>query len=86
MKKGLLRKHYHCPDCGGELAAASETHATAMRKIEIQDSAAFDVGLTVPQFRCASCARDVLHPQEEMRGALMEAAASAFRAANIPPG
>lgn len=86
VKKGLLRKHYHCPGCGGELTSASETPATAKRKIEIQDGAAFEVGLTVPQFRCASCARDVLHPEEEMRGALMEAAATAFRAASIPPG
>jgi hypothetical protein len=86
VKKGLLRKHYYCPSCGGELTGAANAQATSTRSIEIQESAPFEVGLTIPQFRCATCARDVLHPQEEVRSGLMEAAAGAFRAANIPPG
>ena len=86
VKKGLIRKHYHCPDCGGELTGESSTHASTRHSIEIHQSAPFDVALTVPLFRCASCERDLLHPPEEVRGALMEAAGNAFRAANVPPG
>ena len=86
VKKGLIRKHYHCPGCGGELSGEPGVHASNTRSLQIQESAPFNVALTIPQFRCAKCERDILHPEQEIRGALMEAAANAFRAANIPPG
>jgi len=86
VKKGLIRKHYHCPGCGGELGAEPGTHASARHNVALSESAPFDVGLTVALFRCGACGRDCLHPADEVRTALMEAAADAFRAANVPPG
>ncbi|MDH4191887.1 MAG: hypothetical protein OEW21_17000 [Betaproteobacteria bacterium] len=85
-KRGLIRKRYHCPGCGGDMPAESGRHASARHRIEFSDSATVDVALTLPLYRCARCEHDVLHPRQEVQRALMDAAASAFRSANVPPG
>ena len=86
VKKGLLRARYHCPGCGAELTRESGSHAGTQRSLDLQGSATFEVALQVALYRCPGCGKDASHPTEEVEGAVMRAAANAFRAADIPPG
>ena len=85
-KKGLFKKHYLCPGCGGGLPDEAGTHATLERALELKGSAAFSATLSVPLYHCASCGVAAMRPGEEIASALMKAAAQAFQAAGIPPG
>ena len=85
-KKGLLKKRYHCPGCGGELPDEAGTHTTLERRLELKDSAPFGATVSVPLYHCGDCGVAAMRPGEEMASALMKAAAQAFQTAGIPPG
>jgi len=86
QKKGLLKKRYLCPGCGGELPSEPGTHATVERSLTLKDSAPFSATVAVPLYHCAGCGQAAMHPGDEMTNALMKAAAQAFQSAGIPPG
>lgn len=85
-KKGLFKKRYLCPGCGGELPDEAGTHATLERTLTLMDSAPFSATVSVPLYRCGSCGVAAMHPGEDRTDALMKAAAQAFQTAGIPPG
>ncbi|MDX1376358.1 MAG: hypothetical protein R3357_12375 [Burkholderiales bacterium] len=85
-KKGLLKKRYLCPGCGGELPQDAGTHATLERSLALKDSAPFNATVAVPLYRCGGCGVAAMRPGNEMTDALMRAAAQAFQSAGIPPG
>lgn len=84
-EKGLLFKHYHCRECGAELAKQSDHRETFPFDIALPDYQAFRVELTAPVYRCPKCSREQLHSLKEVRSHTPEALAEAFRAAQIPP-
>jgi hypothetical protein len=86
QKKGLLKKRYHCPGCGGALPDEAGTHTTLERRLELKDSAPFGATVSLPLYRCGGCGVAAMRPGEEMANALMKAAAQAFQTAGIPPG
>jgi len=86
QKKGMLKKRYLCPGCGGELASEPGTHATLERSLSLKDSAAFSATLAVPLYHCSACGVSAMRPGDELSNALMKAAAQAFQSAEIPPG
>jgi hypothetical protein len=86
QKKGLLKKRYVCPGCGGELPNEPGTHATLERSLTLKDSAPFSAMVAVPLYHCAGCGQAAMHPGDEMTNALMKAAAQAFQSGGIPPG
>lgn len=86
QKKGLLKKRYLCPGCGGELPDEAGTHATLERALALKDSAPFNATLSVPLYRCGGCGVSAMRPGAETTNALMKAAAQAFQSAGIPPG
>jgi hypothetical protein len=85
-KKGLFKKRYLCPGCGGELPDEAGTHATLERTLTLLDSAPFSATVSVPLYRCGSCGVAAVHPDEDRTDALMKAASQAFQSAGIPPG
>jgi len=86
QKKGLLKKRYLCPGCGGELPDEAGTHATHEHALALKDSAPFSATLSVPLYHCSGCGVAAMRPGDEMTNALMKAATQAFRSAGIPPG
>jgi hypothetical protein len=85
-RKGLFKKRYLCPGCGGELPDEAGTHATLERTLTLLDSAPFSATVSVPLYRCGSCGVAAMHPGEDRTDALMKAASQAFQSAGIPPG
>lgn len=86
QKKGLFKKRFFCPGCGGQLPDEAGTHATLERELALKDSAPFSATLSVPLYHCTGCGVAAMRPGEERTSALMKAAAQAFQTAGIPPG
>ena len=84
VQKGLFRKRRLCPGCGEELPG-EEGCSTHEASISMPDTDPVNVKLSLPMHRC-SCGREVTLPKTEVERGVMQAAANAFRAADIPPG
>jgi hypothetical protein len=80
---GLLIKHDHCAGCGAELGKGAGDPHTFSFGITLNDLPAFEVALTLPVHRCASCGREQLHSVKEVRSRTPAALAHAFKAAKI---
>jgi hypothetical protein len=85
-KKGVFKKRYLCPDCGGTLPDEAGSHAMLERTLTLLDSTPFSAKVSVPLYRCGGCGVAAMHPGEDTTNALMKAAAQAFQTAGIPPG
>lgn len=84
VEKGLFRKRRLCPECGTELAGDGD-HSTHRAAISMPDAEPVSVELSLPVQRCG-CGREVTLPKTEVERGVMQAAANAFRNAEIPPG
>lgn len=84
VEKGLFRRRRLCPGCGEELGGdgARSTHEAS---ISLPDTAPVRVELSLPMQRCG-CGREVTLPKTQVERGVMQAAANAFRNAEIPPG
>ncbi|NHA13924.1 hypothetical protein [Thioalkalivibrio sp. XN279] len=85
VEKGLFRKRRLCPDCGTELSGEPNGKSTHQATVDVPDSEAVSVELSLPVQNC-SCGREVTLPKSEVERGVMQAAANAFRSAEIPPG
>lgn len=85
-EKGLIVKHFHCADCGGELRQQADHRHTFSFDIALPQIDAFAVDLTTPVYRCSRCGREQLHSLKELRKLTPAALAHAFKAAQIPHG
>ena len=85
VEKGLFRKRRLCPECGTELAGEPNGKSTHQATVDVPDSEAVSVELSLPVQHC-SCGREVTLPKTEVERGVMQAAANAFRSAEIPPG
>lgn len=83
-QKGLLRKHYCCPDCGKELAG-TDGSVEAKRVLELDGLEAFGVQVELPRYRCSACSHESVPPEKAVVDGLMKASANAFRAAQVEP-
>jgi len=84
-QKGFFKKHYLCQDCGAELEPKSDHRHTFSIDIKLEDLDAFGVNLSMPVYKCSTCAKEQLHSLDEIRRLTPEALAHAFEAAGIPP-
>jgi hypothetical protein len=85
VQKGLFRKRRLCPDCSGELPGELADKSVHQATVAMPDSDPVRVELSLPIERCA-CGREVTLPKSEVERGVMQAAANAFRSAQIPPG
>jgi hypothetical protein len=85
VEKGLFRKRRLCPDCGTELPGEPNGQSTHQAMVEVPDSEAVSVELSLPVQNCG-CGRAVTLPKSEVERGVMQAVAKAFRSADIPPG
>ena len=86
VEQGLLRKHYHCGQCGVRLDPQPSRRETFRFDVALGDVAPFRVALTAPLYRCPGCSQEQLHSIREVRKRTPEALTHAFQAAEIPAG
>lgn len=84
VKKGLFRKHYHCPGCGKELPEAASAAKRVEHEAQIKHADPFKVGAEVPVFRCG-CGRESMHAREEVAHLAFKAIGHAYRSIDIHP-
>lgn len=82
---GMIFKHYHCGNCGSELAPGPDHRQTFEVDVLLEDLAPFKVALTMPVYRCPHCEQEQIHSRKEIMKQTPQALAQAFQAAEIPP-
>jgi len=84
-KKGLFRKHYHCPACDVELPA-SPNGLQAMEVVaDLPRAEPFKVRIEVPVFQCSGCGKASIHSAEESGRLAFKATEHAYRSIDIHP-
>lgn len=84
-EKGLFMKKYLCASCGAELEARSDHRHTFSIEVPLDDVEPVGVELSMPVYRCPTCAHEQMHSLKEVRKLTPLALAGAFQAAEIPP-
>lgn len=85
VKRGLLRKHYHCPACGRELSPAPAATRRVEFDVDLHDAEPFRLAVEVPIYNCPSCGAECEHPPEELAQLGFKAVAHAYRSVDIHP-
>lgn len=83
-KKGLFKKHYHCPFCEKELPETADGHQQVEVAAEIPKSDPFRVAIKVPVFRCG-CGKHSIHSGEEVGRLAFKSIEHAYRSIDIHP-
>jgi len=83
--KGFILKKYLCESCGEQLEPKPDHRHSFSIEVKLDGLDAFGVELSMPVYKCSSCAREQLHSLDEVRKLTPKALAQAFTAADIPP-
>ena len=84
-KKGLFKKHFHCPGCGMELAESPSGHKHMEVVAEIKKADPFKVVIEVPVTRCNGCDKESIRSAEETGRLAFKAVEHAYRSIDIHP-
>ena len=83
VKRGLLKKHYHCSGCDAELPAAPTGKSECVLDASFKNAAPFKVVVQVALYKCEGCGREQVLSNEEVAGSAFKAVAHGFRAADV---
>ena len=86
QEKGFFRKKPICPSCGKELPEQPRDSSSHSVNVEMPDNEAVKVELAVPLYPCPGCNKPATLPKTGVERGVMQAAANAFRSADITPG
>jgi len=84
-KKGLFKKHYHCPRCDVELPASPTGQETLEVVADLSKAEPFKVVIEVPVFQCSGCGKVSIHSAEESGRLAFKATEHAYRSIDIHP-
>ncbi len=84
-KKGLFKKHYHCPNCAMELSELPTGHKRMEVVAEIKKADPFKVVVDVPVTRCNGCDKESIRSAEETGKLAFRALDHAYRSIDIHP-
>jgi hypothetical protein len=82
-KRGLLRKRYHCGECGAELPVASAQASERSLDAAFRKGSPFKVLVQIEVYACEQCGREHVRPRDELADSAMKAVSHGFRAADI---
>lgn len=85
VKRGLLKKRYHCSGCDAELPAVPTGKSERGLDASFKNAAPFKVVVQVALYKCAGCGREQVLSNEEVAGSAFKAVAHGFRAADVHP-
>jgi hypothetical protein len=86
VKKGLFKKHLHCPDCGAELPEEAGEKESATGRLDVGNGESLPFQMQLPVFRCSGCSTRVTLSPDGLQRGVMQAMANALRSADIQPG
>ncbi|MBL0141488.1 MAG: hypothetical protein IPP91_05340 [Betaproteobacteria bacterium] len=82
-EKGLLFRKYACGGCGAPLSAEGAERRTHCATLAWKDTPGFEVDVTMPCLRCASCGREQVRSAAELVKLLPSALVHAFKDAGL---
>jgi hypothetical protein len=85
VKRGLIKKHYHCNGCNAELPASSAKKSECALEPIFKNAPPFKIVIRVALYKCEQCGREQVRSNEELAGSAFKAIAHGFRAADIHP-
>lgn len=83
VKRGLLRKHYHCSSCDAELPATATGKSEREVDATFRNAAPFKLVVQVDVHRCPQCGREHVLSNEEAGASAFKAVAHGFHAAGV---
>lgn len=83
VKRGLLRKRYHCSACDAELPEAPAGMLERELDANIKNADPFRVRVRLALHKCAGCGREQVRSNDEFSEAALKALTHGFRAADI---
>ena len=83
VKRGLLKKHYHCSGCGAELPADSTKKSERALDAIFKKAAPFKVVVRIALYECERCGREQVRSNDELADSAFKAIAHGFRAVDI---
>jgi DNA-directed RNA polymerase subunit RPC12/RpoP len=83
VKRGLIKKHYHCSGCGAELPADSTTTSAHSVDAIFKRAAPFTIMLNVALYKCEQCGREQVRSNDELSESVVKAISHGFRAMDI---
>lgn len=87
QEKGVLMfKHFHCQDCGGELAPQPDHRHSFNVEPGLPEQPELRVDLTMAVYACTACGKEQMHSLSELRKLTPTALVHAFKAAGIQSG
>jgi DNA-directed RNA polymerase subunit RPC12/RpoP len=85
VKRGLLKKHYHCSECGAELLASPSLTSERALDASFKNATSFRIIIRVALYKCERCGREQVRSNDELIDSSYKAMAHAFRGADIHP-
>jgi hypothetical protein len=85
VKRGLIKKHFHCSGCGAELPADSTKKNECSLTANFKRAAPFEIEVSIALYRCEGCGREQVRSNDELVGSVLKAITHAFRAADVHP-
>jgi DNA-directed RNA polymerase subunit RPC12/RpoP len=85
VRRGLIKKHYHCSGCDAELPAAPGSKSERALDAAFRNAASFKVVVRVALYKCERCGREQVRSNEELADSAFKAISHGFRSADIHP-
>lgn len=85
VKRGLIKKHYHCSGCGAELPTDAAGKSERSLDAVFKKAAPFKVIVRIALYKCEQCGREQVRSNEELADSALKAMTHGFRAADIHP-
>lgn len=85
VKRGVIRKHYHCSECDAELPVSPAKDAEHTLNATCKNATPFNVVVRMGLYRCERCGREQVRSNEELSASACKAIAHGFRAIDIHP-
>lgn len=85
VRRGLIRKRYHCSGCDAELPAAPGSRTESVLDAVFRNAVPFKVVVRVALHKCERCGREQVRSNEELADSAFKAITHGFRAADIHP-
>ena len=85
VKRGLIKKHYHCSECSAELPADPMKKSECYLDATFKEAAPFKIVIGIALYKCKQCGREQVRSNEELAASAFKAMTHGFRAVDIHP-
>jgi hypothetical protein len=83
VKRGLIKKRYHCSGCDAELPATASGKSERALDASFKNAAPFKVVIQIALHKCGGCGREQVLSNEEVAACAFKALTHGFHAADV---